>query len=107
MRSPVAVETDPVVFKDYARQLKLPSTVYDEWAAHPHLDDNAAPEEQARHYLVVGPWDHSGTVSPKREVGGLKFVPASLLDIPKLATDWYQWTLADGPKPEFLQERVA
>ena len=67
-----------------------------------------APEaERARHYLVIGPWDHAGTRTPKAEVGGLKFGPASLVDLPKLHVDWYAWTMLGGPKPEFLKNRVA
>lgn len=138
-----------VAFADYARYLNLPSSLYEEWAAHPQLDaywdryvptaqqyaklqipiltitgsydgdqpgalgfyrnhlSNASAEEQARHYLIIGPWDHAGTVAPKREVGGLTFGPASLLNTPQLATEWYKWTMAGGPKPAFLQKRVA
>jgi putative CocE/NonD family hydrolase len=68
---------------------------------------NASQEEQARHYLVIGPWDHGGTVAPRAEFGGLHVGPASLIDVPRLALDWYAWTMSDGPKPEFLKKRVA
>jgi len=68
---------------------------------------NAAETERARHYLVIGPWDHAGTRTPRAEVGGLTFGPASLLDIPKLHVDWYAWTMLGGAKPEFLKKRVA
>ena len=64
-------------------------------------------EAKARHYLIIGPWDHDGTRTPKKEVGGLVFSDASLLDMNKLHTDWYDWTLKNGPKPEFLKKRVA
>jgi putative CocE/NonD family hydrolase len=67
----------------------------------------ASPEQKARHYLVIGPWDHAGTHAPRPEVGGVKFGPASLVDIPKLHVDWYDWTLAGGPRPEFLKGAVA
>jgi putative CocE/NonD family hydrolase len=67
----------------------------------------AAPERRAKHYLIVGPWDHAGTRTPQPEVGGVKFGPASMLDLPKLHLDWYAWTMAGGPKPEFLKKRVA
>lgn len=65
--------------------------------------------KQARqqHYLVIGPWDHAGTRTPKREFGGLKFAEASLVDLNKLHKEWYDWTLKGGPKPEFLKQRVA
>jgi putative CocE/NonD family hydrolase len=68
---------------------------------------SASPRGQASHYLVIGPWDHDGTRTPRAEVGGLKFGPASLLDIGKLHLDWYAWTMAEGTRPEFLQKQVA
>ncbi len=65
------------------------------------------PEAKAKHYLIIGPWDHAGTRTPKAEVGGLKFGQASVLDLNKLHTEWYDWTMKDGAKPEFLKKRVA
>lgn len=60
-----------------------------------------------RHYLVIGPWDHAGTRTPRRQFAGVKLGPQSLVDLGKLHLEWYAWTLQDGPKPEFLQKRVA
>jgi len=60
-----------------------------------------------KHYVIIGPWDHGGTRTPKRNVGGLRFGPASLLDLNKLHQEWYDWTMKGGPKPEFLKKRVA
>jgi putative CocE/NonD family hydrolase len=64
-------------------------------------------EAKANHYLIIGPWDHAGTRTPRAEVGGLKFGPASLLDLNKLHKEWYDWTMKGGAKPEFLKKRVA
>ena len=64
-------------------------------------------EAKAKHYLIVGPWDHAGTRTPKAEVGGLKFGAASVLDLNKLHTEWYDWAMKGGAKPEFLKKRVA
>ena len=64
-------------------------------------------ETKAKHYLIIGPWDHPGTRTPKKEVGGLTFGDASLLDVNDLHRQWYDWTLKNGPKPEFLKKRVA
>jgi len=64
-------------------------------------------DARARHYLVVGPWDHAGTRTPKADVGGLKFGPAALLDMNALHKAWYDWTLKDGARPEFLKDKVA
>jgi putative CocE/NonD family hydrolase len=68
---------------------------------------NASPEAKARHYLVIGPWDHAGTRTPRAQFGGLTFGPASLVDLPKLHLDWYAWTMQGGPKPGFLKKPVA
>jgi putative CocE/NonD family hydrolase len=68
---------------------------------------NATPEVRARHYLVIGPWDHLGTRTPKAEFCGLKVGPASVVDLAKLHLEWYSWTMQGGPKPEFLQKNVA
>jgi putative CocE/NonD family hydrolase len=67
----------------------------------------ATPQERARHFLIVGPWDHAGTRTPRAEVGGVKFGPDSLVDLPKLHVEWYNWTMGTGPKPDFLKKAVA
>jgi putative CocE/NonD family hydrolase len=59
------------------------------------------------HYLVIGPWDHFGTRTPKQEFCGLKFGPESLLDLPELHREWYAWTLQGGARPRFLRDKVA
>jgi len=66
-----------------------------------------SPETFDRHYLIIGPWDHPGTRTPNREVGGLKFGDASMLDLNKLHREWYDWTMKGGPKPDFLKKRIA
>ena len=71
-----------------------------------HMEHGTA-EAKQRHFLVVGPWDHAGTRTPNRDVGGLTFGPASLLDLNGLHKAWYDWTLKGGPKPEFLKDRIA
>ena len=66
-----------------------------------------SPEARDRHYLIIGPWDHAGTRTPNRDVGGLKFGVASMLDLNKLHKEWYDWTMKNGAKPEFLKKRIA
>jgi uncharacterized protein len=68
---------------------------------------NASAEARARHYLIIGPWDHAGCGQPMAEFCGLKIGPAGVLDLKKLHHDWYAWTLQEGPRPEFLKKRVA
>ena len=76
-------------------------THYREYMKH------ASPEGRARHYLLIGPWDHAGTRTPNAQFGGLTLGPASLLDLQKLHLEWYAWTMQEGPKPSFLRKPVA
>ena len=69
--------------------------------------DNHGGNQPANYFLVVGPWDHSGTRDPKPEVDGEHFGPASVLDVLRLHTEWYRWALAGGPKPAFFEKNVA
>jgi len=67
----------------------------------------ASPAARARHFLVIGPWDHPGTRTPKQEFRGMKFGAASLVDLPQLHLDWYRFTMEGGPQPAFLRKPVA
>jgi putative CocE/NonD family hydrolase len=60
-----------------------------------------------RHYLLMGPWDHAGTRTPKRDVGGLTFGEASMRDLNDLHRQWYDWTMKGKAKPKVLEKRVA
>ena len=65
------------------------------------------PKAKSRHYLIIGPWDHPGTRTPNREVAGLTFGEASLVNLNELHKEWYDWSMKHGPKPKFLRDRVA
>jgi putative CocE/NonD family hydrolase len=67
----------------------------------------ASATAKAKHYLVIGPWDHRGTAEPRAQIRGLTFGAASLVDMNALHRDWYDWTLKAGPKPDFLKKPVA
>jgi putative CocE/NonD family hydrolase len=64
-------------------------------------------EGKGLHYLIIGPWDHAGTRTPRKEVGGLTLGDASMLDLNDLHLQWYDWTMKDGEKPDFLENRIA
>jgi putative CocE/NonD family hydrolase len=68
---------------------------------------NTSSEVRAKHFLVIGPWDHAGTRTPTDEVGGVKFGPAAVIDLNDLHRQWYDWTMKNGPRPEFLKNQVA
>jgi len=100
---------------DYAR-LEIPiltiTGMYDDdqpgaLAHYAHYMQAASAAGRARHFLIIGPWDHAGTRTPQAEFSGLKFGPQSLVDLPQLHLDWYAWTMGGGPRPEFLKKAVA
>ncbi|MFO0982404.1 MAG: CocE/NonD family hydrolase [Planctomycetota bacterium] len=68
---------------------------------------HASPAARAKHYLVIGPWDHAGTRTPQKQVGGLLFGDRSLVDLDDLHRQWYDWTLKHGTRPAFLEQHVA
>jgi len=61
----------------------------------------------AKHYLVIGPWDHGGTQAPVKDIEGLPIPDAAVIDMKKLHLDWYDWALGRGALPPFFRDRVA
>lgn len=68
--------------------------------------EHGPPAAVARHYLVIGPWDHGGAQQPREEIGGLAVPPAAVLDMDELRANWYDWVLGRGPRPSLLEDRV-
>jgi putative CocE/NonD family hydrolase len=100
---------------DYAR-LDLPIlsiTGYyddDQWGALQRYFAHMAhgtPEGRAKHYLLIGPWDHTtSTRGEARDIGGYRFGEASVPPRRQLLLDWYLHALGRGPAPAFLEKRV-
>jgi uncharacterized protein len=67
----------------------------------------ASPAQRAKHFLIIGPWDHAATRTPRTPIGGIDFGPASLLDLPQVHVEWYRWAMAGGARPAFLKDAVA
>jgi putative CocE/NonD family hydrolase len=68
---------------------------------------NASPQARAKHFLIIGPWDHAGTRTPTDGVAGVKFGPGAIVDLNDLHRQWYDWTMKAGSKPGFLKNLVA
>lgn len=68
---------------------------------------NGTKDAIARHWLVLGPWDHGGTRRPKTELAGLTFGPDAAPSMEDLHKAWYDHVLKGKPAPEFLKDRVA
>jgi putative CocE/NonD family hydrolase len=82
-------DDQPGALAHYRAHLKLASE---------HTRDN--------HFLIIGPWDHAGTRDPQRRFAGLEVGDASLIDLRKLHSDWYNWTMGRGARPAFLTSNV-
>ncbi len=72
-----------------------------------HHIANASAESRAKHFLIIGPWDHAGTRTPTDEVSGVKFGKDAILDLNDLHRQWYDWTMKTGARPTFLKDQVA
>lgn len=66
----------------------------------------APPEAQNKHYLLIGPWNHAGTRHPAREIYDLKFGENAIVDINKIQLEWFNWTLKNRDRPEFIKDKV-
>lgn len=68
---------------------------------------HGSPAAKANHYLMIGPWDHGGTRTPRKEMEGLTFDDAAIFDMGELEADWFDWIMKGGPRPAKLPKRVA
>ncbi|MFL5385781.1 MAG: CocE/NonD family hydrolase [Longimicrobiaceae bacterium] len=84
-------------------------------AAMHYLDQHTTHNPGARHYLLIGPYDHfpaqRGVVSAlgdtARMLAGYEIDPAARIDIvADLRYAWFDWVLRGGPRPALLADRV-
>lgn len=62
----------------------------------------------ARHYLLIGPYDHFGAQSAIKPgtVNGYDVDPSAQFDTPGITFQWLDHVLRDGPLPELLRQKV-
>ena len=77
---------------------------FDDYSATWNSD---SPDATPNHYLIIGPWDHAGTSTPRREVGGLDIGEGSRLGSQQAAHRVVRLDHEGGTKPAFLKKRVA
>jgi uncharacterized protein len=70
------------------------------------FSSNVSDSERAQLYILIGPWDHSGTRYPQKSLGGLTFPDNSVLDIDQLQIDWFNWLLKGANRPDIITDRV-
>jgi uncharacterized protein len=62
----------------------------------------------AEHYLLIGPYDHSGaqaSIKP-RNVNGYEIEPSAQFDTTDITFQWLDHVLRDGPLPTLLRDKV-
>jgi putative CocE/NonD family hydrolase len=70
-----------------------------------HMQHGSASGKE-QHYLLIGPWGHTGTLHPRKEHRGLTFGKNSVLNMKKLHLSWYNRVFRDGKMPKQLRDRV-
>ena len=84
-------------------------------AAVYYLTQHYAHDPQARHYLLIGPYDHvpaqRGVVSALGDTttifAGYTLDPVARMDIvADLRYQWFDWVLKGGPRPTLLTDRI-
>jgi uncharacterized protein len=83
-------------------------------AAVYYLTQHAKYRRGARHYLVIGPYEHflaqTGTVGAlggtTPAVAGYPLDPAAQVDLFALRYQWFDYVLKGGPKPALLADKV-
>lgn len=62
---------------------------------------------KARHYLLIGPYDHFGAQrQPRPVLNGYAIDPVAKIDTAYITFQWLDHVLRGGPMPEILSDRV-
>jgi predicted acyl esterase len=84
-------------------------------AAQYYFDQHYAHNPKARHYLLIGPYNHPqaqrGVVNARGDtatkLGGYEIDSVARIDIvAELRYRWFDWVLKGGPRPRLLEDRV-
>lgn len=72
-----------------------------------YFNAHTAQRPGARHYFLVGPYDHVGAQRQSADVfGGYRIDPSARIDIVALRYQWLNHTLRGGPRPGPLKGRL-
>jgi putative CocE/NonD family hydrolase len=73
-----------------------------------HFHEHYEHDEDAEHYLVIGPYDHFGVQARRKpaELRGYAIDPVARFDTEQLTFRWLDHVLKGGERPELIQDRV-
>jgi hypothetical protein len=73
-----------------------------------YLRRHLAQRPDARHYLLIGPWDHGGTQAARKPSmhAGYAIDPVAMIDTPEITYQWMDHVFRSAPLPALLRDRV-
>jgi hypothetical protein len=73
-----------------------------------YLKEHYTYNKKADHYLLIGPYDHFGSQSPRKPslLKGYAIDSVAQMDTPELTFQWFDYVLRGGPKPSLLQDKI-
>lgn len=79
----------------------------DQRGAMYYYNEHHKHNKNANHYLVIGPYGHTGVISGiDEEYNGYKIDSAAKIDIESISFEWFDYILKGKKKPEFLKDKV-
>lgn len=79
----------------------------DQRGAMYYYNEHHKNNKNANHYLVIGPYGHSGVISGvDEEYNGYKIDSIAKINIEEISFQWFDYILKGKKKPEFLKDKV-
>lgn len=75
---------------------------FHQWSRYERLAPGAS---SASSHLLLGPWDHVGSLTGSCSVGDLRFDDAANVDLDDLRARWFRHVLFGDPEPGLLADR--
>lgn len=73
-----------------------------------YLREHLALLPDARHYLVIGPWEHGAAQGSRKPAvhAGYAIDPVAMVDTPELTFQWMDHVFRGAPLPALLRDRI-
>lgn len=79
----------------------------DQLGALYYLREHYKYNKNAEHYLIIGPYDHSGAQGNiKSELRGYNIDEAANIDLNKICIEWFDYVLKEKEKPSILKDKI-
>ena len=101
-------------YKDEFARINIPvltiTGYYDDaqQSALNYLKDHYGYNKNANHYLLIGPYDHFGAQSSRKEpvLRGYNIDPVAQIDTSEITFQWMDYVMRGGRKPELLKDKI-